>query len=239
MPEAIDKLPLKIYLIMPFSTTSEERTLDYWTEHFEHFIKSLILEVIDQEPLLNERFAWEIHRSSVDRGGPLNYEIVWDLLFSPIVIADITDKNPNVLYELGIRHTLTAVQELYRTIIIQDENVFSLPFDFANYSVIKYEQNRKDTWKRNIKNRLVECVQNFAYRDNPVSMTFAQHGISFKPKTGLENAQQMQAALDMVERMVALGFTVDWIQALISTQSGIPSTPPRDIAASEDVEEKL
>src|ERR1044072_2623814 len=106
MSDEQPKTILQLYVIMPFSKTTEERSEDYWTEHFEHFVRDQIKEIVEHDPILNQ-FDWRIYRSSVDKGGPLNYEIVWDLLTSQIVIADITDKNPNVLYELGIRHALT------------------------------------------------------------------------------------------------------------------------------------
>jgi hypothetical protein len=112
---------------------------------------------------------------------PLNYEIVWDLLWAPVAIADLTDLNPNVLYELGIRHALTAARGTTRTIMIQDETSFRLPFDFANYAVLKYRKGKVDTWKRDIRDRLRSCIEAVQYRDNPVSMTLAQHGWSFQP----------------------------------------------------------
>ncbi len=50
-----------------------------------------------------------------------------------IIIADITNKNPNVFYEIGIAHTLGK-----RVILItQDEG--TLPFDFRIYRVIFYK----------------------------------------------------------------------------------------------------
>ncbi|EMY76386.1 hypothetical protein LEP1GSC060_0076 [Leptospira weilii serovar Ranarum str. ICFT] len=49
-----------------------------------------------------------------------------------LIIADLTNKNPNVFYEIGIAHTLGK-----RVILItQDEG--TLPFDFRIYRVIFY-----------------------------------------------------------------------------------------------------
>ena len=123
MPE--QKTLIKAYVVMPFSTTNERRTGDYWNEHFADFIRARTLEIAKADPAL-ARYDWVVERSSTVRGGPLNYEIVWDLLWAQIVIADLTDLNPNVLYELGIRHALNAAMGAGRTIMIQDETAFKL-----------------------------------------------------------------------------------------------------------------
>ena len=75
MQEQQEKVLINVYVIMPFSKTVSERTEDYWTEHFEHFIKLQVEEMTCKDPILN-RFDWAVNRSSVEKGGPLNYEII-------------------------------------------------------------------------------------------------------------------------------------------------------------------
>jgi hypothetical protein len=221
MEEQQEKTYIEVYVIMPFSKTVGDRTEDYWTEHYEHFIKSQLEEIVNVEINLKQ-FNWGVYRSSVERGGPLNYEITWDLLNAPIVIADITDLNSNVLYELGIRHALTASIGSRRTIMIQDSSAFKLPFDFANYSVVKYDKTRLDTWKKTLSKRLIECITNFSYKDNPVSMAFAQHSFSFTSENQqVEGMKQLQLALDLIQQMVDIGFSVDWVQSLITSQTQV------------------
>lgn len=140
MSEPASKTQIKVYVVMPFSKTGDIHTEDYWNEHFTDFIRARIMEVTKDDPVL-AAFDWDVGRSSTARGGPLNYEIVWDLFLAHIVIADLTDLNPNVLYELGMWHALNAATGTGRTIMIQDETVFKLPFDFANYSVMKYRRD--------------------------------------------------------------------------------------------------
>lgn len=54
-----------------------------------------------------------------------------------IIIADMTRLNPNVMYELGIAHTLGK-----ETILIyQREQVIKFPFDLAHIRRIEYENN--------------------------------------------------------------------------------------------------
>lgn len=215
MAEEVVKQEVKLYVIMPFSKTSDVHTADYWDEHFTDFIARRITEVTEDEPSLNN-LKWKVERSSVIRGGPLNYEIVWDLFTAPIAMVDLTDLNSNVLYELGIRHALNAALGMWRTIMIQEEQFFKLPFDFANYAVLKYRKDKVDTWKRDLRDRLKGCIDAHQYRDNPVSMTFAQHGYSFQQQeTQQQQLEKMKLALDGVERLKNLGFDIEWIQELI------------------------
>ena len=48
--------------------------------------------------------------------GDMVREIITNLVMAPIVIADITDENPNVYWELGVRHSFE-----HGTIIIAEE----------------------------------------------------------------------------------------------------------------------
>jgi len=51
------------------------------------------------------------------------------------IIADMSGKNPNVMYEIGIAHTLGK-----KTILLsQDDD--SIPFDFKRFRILLYEDN--------------------------------------------------------------------------------------------------
>jgi hypothetical protein len=49
-----------------------------------------------------------------------------------IVIADLTDSNPNVYWELGVRHSLKS-----GTILIKDHN-YKIPFDLSKIGILSY-----------------------------------------------------------------------------------------------------
>lgn len=50
-----------------------------------------------------------------------------------IVLADLTNKNPNVMYELGLCHTL------WKHVILICQNKDDVPFDLRNWRVIWYD----------------------------------------------------------------------------------------------------
>jgi len=82
------------FVITPFSKTTDEHTKRYWTEHFKSFLK----------PLIDENPDLEARRSKPLRGDILR-EIITDLVVSRVVVADLTDHNPNVYWELGVRQS--------------------------------------------------------------------------------------------------------------------------------------
>jgi len=109
------------FVIMPFSETTEKHTENYWTEHFEDFLK----------PLIEECPQLEAYRSKPLHGDILK-DIITKLIISPLVVADLTDLNPNVFWELGIRQSFK-----HGTITIAQEGT-KLPFDtlFQGYFVL-------------------------------------------------------------------------------------------------------
>jgi hypothetical protein len=54
-----------------------------------------------------------------------------------VVIADMTDRNPNVFYELGVRHALRNATVL----VAQD--LQDVPFDLRHFAAIQYDWTTK------------------------------------------------------------------------------------------------
>ena len=63
-------------------------------------------------------------------------EDVWThILNARLVIADVTGRNPNVFYELGIAHTIG------RAAIVITQRDEDVPFDIRSMRYIKYDIN--------------------------------------------------------------------------------------------------
>ena len=118
----------KCFVIMPFSETKSHNE-EYWTKHFE-LLKQII----------QEAGTVEVHRSQPLRGDLLG-QIIADLYTSSVVVADITDENPNVYWELGVRHALRN-----GTIMIAEEG-FKPPFDIRTRAVLPYRLNDNRQWE--------------------------------------------------------------------------------------------
>ena len=77
----------------------------------------------------------EIKRSDdVSAPGTITFDILTCLMRLDLVVADITFPNPNVFYELGLRHACRI-----GTVIIRDGAGPKVPFDVAHLRHIEYE----------------------------------------------------------------------------------------------------
>lgn len=90
-----------------------------------------------KEALLKARPNLEIVRADeVALPGTITTDIITRLMHSTFVVADITYPNPNVFYELGLRHACRT-----GTFIIRDKQGPAAPFDVANLRHIEYDKS--------------------------------------------------------------------------------------------------
>ena len=103
-------------------------------------------------------------------GGIIHGPMFGRLLLSDFVIADLTLNNPNVFYELGIRHTARP----FTTVPIFAA-IHALPFDVSLVRAIPYTlENGKLTdsaagkLQSDLRSRLDDAIQGAAAKDSPL-----------------------------------------------------------------------
>ncbi len=122
-----DAPPKKIcFVIMPFSKTNS-CTKEQWTEIFHEMIKAAVEE---------SGYHYECFRACLDIGNIIK-DILINLNRADVVIADLTDRNPNVFYELGVRHALRDA-----TVLIT-QRMEDVPFDLRQYALVEYDWTTK------------------------------------------------------------------------------------------------
>jgi hypothetical protein len=145
---------MKCFVIMPFSKTNKEKTERYWSDHFSTFLKPKIESV---NGLIAER--------SKPLRGDILKEIITNLISSEIVVADLTDLNPNVFYELGIRQSFK-----HGTITIAEYGT-KLPFDVKNKGVLFYypkDHIKNAEFEEDFLKSLKDCFENICRPDSVV-----------------------------------------------------------------------
>jgi hypothetical protein len=106
------------FVLMPFNESWSERI---WNRHIKPTIEKIGMKCIRADDIL---------------GSNIIVEDIWEKINSAnIIIADITKKNPNVFYELGLAHVVGTP-----TIIISQDNE-KATFDVAHYRYIIYQDN--------------------------------------------------------------------------------------------------
>jgi len=169
------------FVVMPFSETSEKHTEEYWGKHFEYFLK----------PLIEENQQLEAMRSKPLRQEILN-EIITRLVTCSVVLVDITDLNPNVFWELGVRQSFK-----HGTVIIA-ENGTKPPFDIYAKSILFYYPNdyvENAKFTRDLKIALADCVDNPTRPDSHVLETITGRGTLFEIFCRDETLRRLDALL--------------------------------------------
>ncbi len=118
-----------------------------------------------------------------------------------VLLADLTGKNPNVFYELGLAHALG------RPAILISESLDDIPFDLRALRVILYDKNAPD-WgkvlKEKIEKALVEVLKAPLEAILPAFLDVKSAGnkpaVSAQKKDILEIKQE----LDLVRRQLSL-----------------------------------
>jgi hypothetical protein len=138
---------------MPFSSTENVSETE-WTETYEKFFRPIM-----------ESFGFTCKRSEV-RNRPLTKYIVQDLKNSDLVISDITDSNPNVLWELGVRHSLSRKTIMISSIEMKEK----IPSDLKPYGVVFYKKDKTayEDFKQQISEVLKEMESDLDNNSGPV-----------------------------------------------------------------------
>ena len=68
-----------------------------------------------------------------------------------VLVAELTSKNPNVFYELGIAHALQ------KPVVLVSSNEDDVPFDLKHIRVIYYDKN-DPFWGQKLLNKVAENI---------------------------------------------------------------------------------
>jgi hypothetical protein len=114
----------RAFVIMPFGTKKAPDGIEI---DFDAIYKELLAPAIVAAGLTP-------HRADADRrGGSIHLDMFQDLLLAEFVVADLTLDNPNVWYEIGVRHALRSGGTVL-TYALRER----LPFDIAGQRMQRY-----------------------------------------------------------------------------------------------------
>ena len=173
--------------------------------------------VIEQaiEPVLKELdYSVEVSHK-IDETGSVSKQIIERILNAELVVANLTSLNPNVMYELAIRHCAC------RPVITIAEHGTPLPFDVSDERTIFYinDMNGVGGLKRELAGQL-EHLSSDPSPDNPVYRVSQSAVLKHPDGTGLKEAQFLYQYLQRLEG--SLGRLDRSVQSLMLRQY----TPP-------------
>lgn len=114
------------FVIMPIGDQDERHTKN----HFKRVYDDLLVPAIESAGFVPKRADDDLSSSMIQ------IEIVKDLISSPMAICDLTTRNPNVLFELGIRQAFDLP-----VVLIQETGTKKI-FDISTINTVEYRPGR-------------------------------------------------------------------------------------------------
>lgn len=152
-------------IIMPISA-NDGYTAEHWND-----VKNVLEEVIDSIDYIPNLV------SDADEIGIIHNRIVTNIYNNPIVICDVSSKNPNVMFELGLRLAFDKA-----TIIIKDDAT-NYNFDTAPIEHLTYPRDLRYSSINKFKSKLKEKLSStITASKDPAYSTFLKHFVQYKPK---------------------------------------------------------
>ena len=112
--------PNLVFVLMPFV----EKWSNYiWTNQIKPIVEKM------------EGYNFQCRRADELHGHDVLMDIYKSIASASIIIADITNKNVNVFYELGIAHTLG------KDVILLTQDIKSVPFDVNRFRIYRYSND--------------------------------------------------------------------------------------------------
>ena len=120
------------------------------------------------EPAVEECGYKAVRADKIDKPGVITSQVIQHVVEDPLVIADLSGRNPNVFYELAIRH---AIRKAFIQLIQKGERI---PFDVAGTRTIYVDHRDLDSVaqaKKDIGSQIRSLEKDESQIETPISVS--------------------------------------------------------------------
>ena len=171
------------------------------------------------DPVAEEMGYSTIRADEIPRPGTITKQIIDHLLNDDLVIADMTEKNPNVFYELAVRHAVG------KPVILLGAIGDTIPFDLAAQRVIFYDldPDNIENAKNDLKRQIQEVNTDTFIVDSPIEESIKFERIDRQPTKDRKENEILAILRNLSERILN-------IENNLSSISRTPCESPVEIA---------
>ena len=212
------------FVIMPISDVER-----YPTGHFR-----AIYDYIFKEACVQANFE-PIRADEVLSSNMIQGDIIRKLFESDMVLCDLSDRNPNVLYELGFRQAFKKPVTL-----VQDDKTESI-FDVSPFRYVSYRHERKieDAQEdiQKIKEALLATYDSYQNNGNDINspLQFLNSHAEI-PKNVQLNSKSISMLVDSLPSLMAMVNTMNQTQNIMLNRLGISKDISSSVKNSNDEE---
>ncbi|MGD9477050.1 hypothetical protein [Shinella sp. G-2] len=168
------------------------------------------------KPVMTEHYAdFDVVRAdTIASPGLIDSQIIRPLLEAELVIADLTGLNPNVFYEIGIRHVVRL------PIVHMHREGEPIPFDITTFRSVHYARNtfqQVEQSKVRLRKTLEAVFEGSHEVENPVTRTqdkivFRLHA-SPSDKVILDELEEIRSRLRFLEKENSDAEVINWLNS--------------------------
>lgn len=152
-------------------------------------------------------FKKPVRADHLSQPGEITTQVIQQIVDADLIIADLTDSNPNVFYELAIRHMIE------KPLVQIIEEGHKLPFDVASSRTIDIDHKNLDSVneaQEELRRQIEHVMENPEEVDNPISVTLELKALR------ASGDPLSEVLADVQEKLAALEGSVDKIEADMS-----------------------
>lgn len=170
-----------------------------------------------------------VRADRISEPGIITTQVIQHIIDDPLVIADLTGRNPNVFYELALRH---ALKKPTVQIIAESETI---PFDVAAARTIRIDHRDLDSvaaCKKELARQISAVEKDSSLVDNPISQSVDLKSLKESGDPLEKSAGEIISLLHNVRAMVAA-------RATGSNDDLDPSAVDKAVNTTREIRERL
>lgn len=211
------------FLICPIGEPDSEtrRRSDKWVRHVVN-------------PVVVKEFGYEpLRADEMPNSGIITNQVIQALFESSLVIADLTESNPNVFYELALRH---ACRKPFIQMVHAGGRI---PFDLQGVRTIEYNLTDPDKLQTATitLSRYITSIKGGHKVDSPVSMAIAESVFAQDSNAiavFLEKFWSLESDIEVVSKGIdKLKSGIDDIETTVSSLENTVSSLESDVSSLE------
>ena len=152
--------------------------------YFAHILK----------PALEECEFYAIRGDSLYRPSTIVDDIWQGIQSASLLIAELTDRNPNVFYELGLAHAIS------KPVILISRSIDDVPFDLRSIRVLLYDKDHPE-WGKRLRDGLVKAIREVVASPTSAIPTTFKTPVKTNTPEEAETLIRLEALESMVARL--------------------------------------